>query len=193
MLLAIASVVTGAPNPSSAPVPPSQDPWYSAPKEFPSASPGDVLRIRQAPGNLTTSFGNASAVYNILYRTTDARYRPSWAVTTVFVPKKSDGKALLSYQIPYNSVDVDASPSYDLNNPASATGLVLDDIQTALSLGWYVSVPDFEGPLASFVSGVGEGHATIDNVRAVLNHGFDLAEDAKYAVSTLVVQYNNTC
>jgi hypothetical protein len=182
--LGVSTLTYAAPAPSSIPIPPSQDPWYSAPSSYESASPGDILRLRRAPGNLvSTSFGNASTVYNILYRTTDARYHPSWAVTTLFVPNESDGSALLSYQIPYNSVDVDSSPSFSLHGPAASLGLVLSDIQTALSLGWYVSVPDFEGPLASFAAGVQEGHAVIDNVRAVLSHDFGIAEDARYAVS----------
>ncbi|KAK5163477.1 uncharacterized protein LTR77_010659 [Saxophila tyrrhenica] len=181
--LALATASTAAPTTTSTLLPPSKDPWYTAPDGFEHAAPGDVLRFRKAPGNLTTTtFGNASCVYNILYRTTNARYHPSWAVTTLFVPKETNGSALLSYQIPYNSVDVDSSPSFTLHGPVSSLGLIQSDIQTALSLGRYVSVPDFEGPTASFFAGVQEGHATIDNVRAVLNHGFGLKEDARYAM-----------
>ena len=43
-------------------------------------------------------------------------------------------------------------------------------------------MPDYEGPLASFVAGVQSGHATIDAVRAVLNSGFGLLDGAKYAL-----------
>ncbi|KAK7946836.1 secretory lipase-domain-containing protein [Apiospora aurea] len=183
---------------SSTPLPPSQDPWYTAPANFESAAPGAVLRVRAAPGNLTASIANASAAYHILYRTTNSRYLPDWAVTTLFVPENPlctggssnpssnssapDGAtALLSYQIPYDSAAVDASPSYALY-AEGATGT--DDIAASLGYGWYVSVPDYEGPLASFTAGVQSGHATIDAVRAVLSSGFGLADspDVRYAM-----------
>nr|POE73081.1 lipase a [Quercus suber] len=169
-----------SPTTSPTPIPPSQDPWYNAPEHFESAAPGSVLRVRAAVGNLTTVFNQSSAAYNILYRTTDARYGASWAVTTLFVPRNRNSSALLSYQIPYNSVDVDASPTYALY--AASEGIVLTDIQTALNKGWYVNVPDFEGPLASFGLGIQEGHATLDAVRAVLNSGFGLSSRARYAL-----------
>ena len=171
------------PSSSATVLPPSQDPFYTAPVHCASTAPGTVLRVRSAPGNLTTVVGNSSAAYNILYRTTNSRYKPSWAVTTLFVPispwtssTSSLGGALLSYQIPYDSADVDASPSYALySNPPR-------DITTALGYGWYVAVPDYEGPLASFGSGVQSGHATLESVRAVLSTGFGLASDARYAM-----------
>lgn len=155
----------------STPLPPSRDPFYTAPENYSSATPGTVLRARAAPGNLTSVIGNCTSAYNILYRTTDSRYNASWAVTTLFVPlpnttrNASKGRALLSYQIPYDSVDVDASPSYSLYRDA------FPDIPSALGRGWYVSVPDYEGPLASFAASVQAGHATLDSVRAVLSSG----------------------
>src|SRR6478609_5117157 len=106
---------------SSEPLPPSEDPWYTAPEGYENKEPGTVLRLRPAPGNLTRITGNSSATYNILYRTTDSQYKPTWAVTTLFVPKLGANStaatlfsqsALLSYQVPYDSADVDASPSY---------------------------------------------------------------------------------
>ena len=104
------------PNSSLKPVPPSQDPFYTAPKGFEKTAPGTILRIRHAPGNITTVVANSSAVYNIVYRTTDSNYKPTFAVTTVFVPfpnmTDSSKSSLLSIQIPYNSLWLDASPSY---------------------------------------------------------------------------------
>ncbi|GJN74773.1 lipase 1 precursor [Purpureocillium lilacinum] len=165
------------------PIAPKQDPWYTAPPSFASGEPGQILRIRPAPGNLTKVVANCSAAYNILYRTTDSHYKPTWAVTTLFVPKTANGtassswgKALLSYQIPYDSADVDASPSYALyKNPPG-------DIATALGRSWFVSVPDYEGPLGSFTAGVMSGHATLDSVRAVRAASFGLLPDARYAM-----------
>lgn len=158
----------------SEPIPPLQDPFYTAPKDYQLAFPGDILRIREAPGNLTTLLGaNCSAAYNILYRTRNSQYKPDWAVTTVLVPttpaagNKDNNTALLSYQIPYDSAYLDASPSYALYSSDAASSR--QDITTGLSYGWLVNVPDYEGPLASFTAGVQSGHATIDSVRAVIN------------------------
>ncbi|KAI0003985.1 LIP-domain-containing protein [Xylariaceae sp. FL0662B] len=162
------------------------DPFYTAPPFFESAPPGAALRVREAPGNLTSVVANCSKAYHINYRTTDSLYSPAWAVTTLFVPKhpvsndpttlydknaSRKKNALLSYQIPYNTADVDGSPSYGLysflsegsNGIPSST----EDIATALGLGWYVVVPDFEGPLAAFTVGPQAGHAVLDSVRAV--------------------------
>jgi len=168
------STVSGG---SSTPKPPSQDPWYKAPNGFESAAPGAVLKIRKAPGNLTTTATSCAAVYNILYRTTNSLYKPTWAVTTVFVPKTKQA-ALLSYQHFYDSVDIDASPSYALYTE------VYYDVHLALSKGYFVNVPDYEGPLASFSAGVISGLATLDSVRAVLNAASQIGLDkkARYAL-----------
>ncbi|KAL3451717.1 lipase [Aspergillus insuetus] len=181
-LVAFSEAVVGLrgrpPHIPSKPLPPSQDPWYKAPIGFESQPPGAILRIRQSPSNIVDITGNCSKVYNILYRTTDSRYRPAWAVTTLFVPEKPrlSNKALLSYQIPYNTVNVDASPSFSLQTEPSF------DIVEALGRGWYVNTPDFEGPLAANVAGIQEGHATLDSLRAALAAGVGLQRDARVAL-----------
>jgi len=121
------------------PLPPSKDPFYTAPPNYELAAPGTILRIRTAPGNLTRVVTNTSSAYHILYRTTDSQYKPTWAVTTLFVPLSfpqnasnngsQPGDALLSFQAPYDSANVDESPSYTLYN------YVYPDIPTALSHG----------------------------------------------------------
>ncbi|KAI9693563.1 MAG: hypothetical protein M1820_009129 [Bogoriella megaspora] len=161
---------------SSTPLPPSQDPWYTAPADFESSAPGTILRIRPVPGNLTSIIGNCSAAYNILFRSTNSRYAPTWGVTTLFVPQSTNSSSLLSYQIPYNTADVDGSPSYALYQGG------FPDIPNALGLGWYVNVPDFEGPYADFTAGVQEGHATLDSVRAALHSEVGPGSKARYAL-----------
>lgn len=160
---------------TSSPIPPTQDPFYSPTDRYDLASPGTVLRIREAPGNLTTLLGaNCSAAYNIVYRTTNSRYEADWAVTTVFAPLNPIA-ALLSYQVPYDSAFLDSSPSYALYG--SDGELWLEDISTGLARGWFVNVPDYEGPLASFNAGVQSGHATIDSIRAAFNASDELGLD----------------
>ncbi|KAF4959463.1 hypothetical protein FGADI_1684 [Fusarium gaditjirri] len=161
---------------SPKPLLPSHDPWYTAPKGYENKKPGTVLRLRNAPGNLTGMAGNSSATYNVLFRTTDSHYKPTWAVTTLFVPKLGENStaamlfnqsALLSYQAPYDSADVNASPSYAVYTELGASSLEL--LNDALGLGVFLSVPDYEGPLASFTAGVMSGHATLDSIRAILS------------------------
>ncbi|KAL5610604.1 hypothetical protein FOBRF1_006721 [Fusarium oxysporum] len=168
---------------SSEPLPPSQDPWYTAPEGYEKKEPGTVLRLRPAPGNLTRMTGNSSAIYNILYRTTDSHYKPTWAVTTLFVPKFGPNStaaflfnqsAVLSIQVPYDSADVDASPSYAVYAPDGGAKPFREVFNDALGLGVFTNVPDYEGPLASFTAGVISGHATLDSIRAVLSLGHGL-------------------
>lgn len=90
-------------------LPPSQDPFYTAPPGYENAAPGAVLRVRSARG-LTQVIPNCTDAYNILYRTTDSNYQPAWAVTTLYIPQTgstnsttnsttgASGSNLLSYQ-----------------------------------------------------------------------------------------------
>lgn len=163
---------------TSQPIPPSEDPWYTAPDGYEDASPGEVLRNRTAPGDLVSVVGsNCSAAYNLLYRTTASQGNATFAVTTVLVPKNAATNALLSYQIPYDSAYINSSPSYALYQG------VENDIKVALGKGYYVTVPDYEGPLASFTAGHMSGYATLDAVRATLNAAeiYDLPDDTLYA------------
>lgn len=172
--------VLGHATSQAEPLPPSQDPWYKAPPGFELKQPGDILRIRPAPGNLTTVVKNSSAAYHILYRTTDSRHEPAWAVTSLFLPKSfysspSGKMALLSYQFAYNTVNLDSSPSIGLYwrmaqeylplGIRSSTSLISD----MLSRGWIVNTPDYMGPNMAFGAKIQAGHATLDSVRAVRN------------------------
>ena len=90
-------------------LPPSQDPFYTEPYGYENAAPGAVLRVRSAQG-LAKVVVNCTAAYQILYRTTDSNYQPSWAVTTLLVGQTdsansttnsttgASGSILLSYQ-----------------------------------------------------------------------------------------------
>lgn len=190
--LALASSRAVEPS-TQEPLPPSKDPFYTWPKGLSQARPGTVLRVRSAPGNITTVVANSSAAYNILYRTTDSNYKPSWAVTTVLVPthdsisQKTSTNSLLSYQVPYDSVNIDASPSYGVYSALAQAVLgippITEDFAAMLGNGWYVNFPDYEGPLASFTLGIQAGHATIDSIRAVLSSGIlSSGLDTKYAL-----------
>jgi hypothetical protein len=167
----------------AAALPPSQDPWYTAPEGYEDAAPGEILRIRPAKDSLIAALGkNASAIYNILYRTSDSFDNPSWAVTTLLVPPEplhNNGTSLLSYQIPYNTLNLDYSPSYALDTQFASA---FSDIIPSLSRGWYVNIPDFEGPRAAFSVSVEEAHATLDSIRAAIAAGNGLRSDTRVAL-----------
>jgi hypothetical protein len=111
--------------------------------------------MRPASGNLTTLIANCSAAYNSLYRTTDSHYSPSWAVTTLYIPLSYNAEpALLSYEIAYNTADVDHSVSYIMYSQASA----YLDIPRSLGSGWFI-----------YGTGILEGYATLDSIRASLH------------------------
>lgn len=164
------------------PLPPSKDPWYTPPPGFETKAPGDILRIRPAPGNLTSVVSNTSAAYHILFRTTDARDEPSWAVTSLFIPPSvyfspSGKAALLSYQFAYNTANLDSCPSIGLywrlaqDDPNLGIKSSTSLISEFLSRGWMVNTPDYLGPSSAFGSSVQAGHATLDSIRTVLNLG----------------------
>lgn len=114
----------------------------------------------------------------MLYRTTASQGNATFAVTTIFVPSSDPVDALLSYQIPYDSAYINASPSYSLY------GGVYEDIKVALGKGYFVTVPDYEGPLASFTAGHMSGYATLDGIRATLSAAdmYGMSSDPLYAM-----------
>ena len=76
-----------------------------------------------------------------------------------------------------DSANVDMSPSYTFY------GYPIDPTITyGLGQGWFVNVPDHEGPTAAFFNGVESGHAVIDSIRAVLNSAYGLQKDSRNAL-----------
>lgn len=157
--------------------PPSKDPWYSAPEGWEAAKPGDILRTR-VHAYPTINIRNAIDTFQVLYRTEDTLSNASWSVATVFIPKShkncldpqspaynvsSCSHAIVTYEVPSDSADPDAAPSYllQMREPYG-------EMRDMLARGWFVLVPDYEGPQASFCAGVQSGHATLDAARAVL-------------------------
>lgn len=167
----------------SKPIPPSQDPWYTAPDGFEKAAPGTVLRLRPAPDGLLTIVGNASAAYHALFRTTDASGNPSWAVTTLFVPQYTEykgfaPKSLVSYQLAYDTPSIDWSPSYSMYLGQSTIPIEVGFVNDLLWHGWYVAVPDYEGPLGSLSVGYQGAHAVLDTLRATTSMTDIIGADA---------------
>ncbi len=153
---------------------PSKDAWYKGPDGWEQAKPGDVLRIRPHAYDMEhPGFSNYIDVAQVLFRSTDGHQRPLYAATTVFIPKSHAGcmnttapvncsHALLSYHIPYDTACLDASLSWSLQKSEP-----YGEIAIALSKGYFVSVPDYEGPRASYGANVLAGQVILDSIRAL--------------------------
>ena len=151
---------------------PTQDPWYSPPSDWESKSPGTMLSVRYSSYR-NISIGACIDTFQVLYRTTDTNNNASWAVTAVFIPEghaecsaahpEKCSHGVVTYKVPYDSADPDATPSYLLQY-----GEPYGEIYELLKRGWFVNTPDYEGPLASYCAGVQAGHATLDSIRAIL-------------------------
>jgi hypothetical protein len=168
--------------------PPSQDAWFRPPDGWEKAEPGAALKIREHAYD-PIPIKNCIDTFQVLYRTSDTHGRPSWAVTTGFIPASQANcsesniaacaNGLVSYQIPYDTVNNDASASY-----LGQFGEPYGDIGLSLGRGWFVTSPDYMGPNASFTAGVQAGHATLDSIRATLAVGpsFGLRKTAGVAI-----------
>ncbi|CAK7200060.1 hypothetical protein SEUCBS139899_002748 [Sporothrix eucalyptigena] len=183
---------------------PSKDPWMkSAPDGWNTSSPGTVLKVRPHAYNMSASavkFDGYRDVFQLMFRSTDSHDQPMYGVTTVFVPQTSSAvKAnwtasipVLSYHPPYDTACIDASPGYGLQ-----FGEPYGEIALALKRGWFVSVPDYEGPKASYGANVLAGHVMLDAARAVvstLGHGVPTTTEelpARFINSTATITKSN--
>lgn len=157
--------------------PPTLDPWYTPPANWTAAAPGTVLRLR-SPAYPTINIKHCRATLQILYRTSDTHGQPSWAVTTIFIPNShpascpesatnrtsSCSNNIVVYQVPTDSVSPDAQPSY-LLQVVEPYG----EMRDLLARGYIISVPDYNGPSASYCAGAQAAHATLDSVRAAIS------------------------
>ncbi|KAM3530250.1 hypothetical protein NHJ13051_001469 [Beauveria bassiana] len=146
---------------------PSRDPWYRAPPAFDAAPPGEVLKIRRAPGILKSVLKNLDYADQILYTSSTSYLQPTYALTTMLVPKEWDRKysRVVSWQVPYESANVDSSPSYSLSR---ASGEIhYDVLDQLLASGYHVNIPDYQGPNSHFGAGKAAGFKVIDSLRAL--------------------------
>ncbi|GAB5593412.1 hypothetical protein Unana1_08312 [Umbelopsis nana] len=173
--LAVAGPTLAAPA-RRAPVLPPDDPFYTPPAGYESSPPGTILRTRPVPNKLAafaTFPQNVANAWQILYRTTDSLGNAQATVTTVMEPHNPDRSKLLSYQVAEDSAYMGCAPSYVLQQGSGSSGLVTQAelllMDAALDRGWYVSTPDYEGPISAFTAGFQAGQATLDSIRAVLS------------------------
>ncbi len=159
-LLACAAVPAAA----RALVPPEQDPFYDRPAKLRDAARGEVLRSRPAT---ITGLGIPLPydAWQVVYRSNDSKGRPAHVIGTVVVPRTPyPGKRpLVSYQVAIDSLAPHCNPSYTFQ---TGTNKEIPLAALALTLGWAVVIPDFEGPRDAYGAGPMAGQATLDGIRA---------------------------
>ena len=169
---------------------PSEDDFYSLPDGYEDKEPGTILKIRKPPQELRGIYFPilVKSAWQALVRTTESHGNATAIVTTIIEPFNADPNKLVSYQVMQDSASVDCSPSYSFLYGASMNTVFAQVemyvIDVALMKGWYVVIPDYEGPKATFTAGKQSGHATLDSIRATLKTAnvTGIKEDAKVAM-----------
>ncbi|KAL6811547.1 secretory lipase domain-containing protein [Trichoderma sp. SZMC 28015] len=159
--------------------PPSNDSFYAVPGNIGTFAPGDIIKHREPPSQIST-YGwtptHVQKAYQILYRTTDSRKNPTAAVLTALIPPDADFNKLVSLQMAEDSATIDCGPSYTMLLSGQQNPLLISNItqlqvlvaEAALVKKWIVIVPDHEGPKGSFTASKMTGHAILDGIRATL-------------------------
>ncbi|KAK0518606.1 hypothetical protein OC834_007673 [Tilletia horrida] len=158
---------------STAGLPPDQDPFYTCPSGFASTKPGAILRQRYVKLNFTaTAPENLKSAQQILYRTVDVFGQPDCTVSTVLQPynQQKFPTKVLSYQFAEDSPALKCSPSYSLlaRSSATTTSIELILVNLALSKGYVLLLPDYEGPKSGFTVGTLAATGVLDGLRAGL-------------------------
>lgn len=147
---------------------PDPDPFYAAPPDLAAYKPGDVLRIRSMPSNL---YFPGSAVWEVLFRSTDSRGLPIAANTTYLLPPnhQPDGP-LVSYQHIINSLGHKCKIATELYTSDPFTQIrEAPGLNIALARGWAIALPDHLGPRMAYGAAKLGGQITLDGIRAVKN------------------------
>ncbi|RCK55836.1 Lipase 8 [Candida viswanathii] len=127
-----------------------------------AAAPGTLVsHINQKFANFQNL--QNSWVFNVVSQ--DSFGTPNVITTSILQPTNANASRVVSYQIPEDAATIECAPSVNLlgNN---FTGV--SDINLLLSQGYYVVIPDYEGPKLAFLAGHQAGHAILDSLRAVL-------------------------
>lgn len=172
----LALVFAPAPAGAAAGPLPEDDPFYAVPSNIASYPNGAVIDSRSITAT-GLSVPLPARAWQLKYRTTDNKGKPSATVTTVLVPLLpwlgKGARPLVSYQTAEDAVSSKCAPSYGLRaglpggvNNASAEALVM---ASALANGWALSVPDYEGPHSQFLVAKTEAYGVLDGLRAARN------------------------
>ncbi|MGB3171070.1 MAG: lipase family protein [Rhodococcus sp. (in: high G+C Gram-positive bacteria)] len=140
---------------------PLGDSWFDPPAGFETRSPGAVLNSRSVavlPGTTSTQ---------LLFRSTDSKYNPIAAATTVIVPDApwtgGGPRPVVAYNEATDSLGNACAPSYTLPR---GTNKEIDRVGDLLGRGYAVVVTDYQGPRQAYSAGIVSGHTVLDGLRA---------------------------
>jgi pimeloyl-ACP methyl ester carboxylesterase len=178
-LCAVPMLAAGAAAPaaqaSTAPVLPSQDPFYTYTGSTPLSqiAPGTVLKQRSVSLSIEGLTVPVSTE-QVLYRTTGEQGQPTVTVTTIIKPLLwfIDPK-IVAYQTAYDALGSECDPSYTLQggNPGDSTAQEEElAIAAYVVAGFTVTVPDYEGTNLDWGAGQESGYGTLDAIRATENY-----------------------
>jgi len=143
------------------------DPFYAKPlaAELAAVAPGTLLRIREIKPKAFFVFDVDAKAWQLMFRSTDGRGQAVASITTVLVPPNAPakGRVLLSYQVAYDALTLKCAPS---QSAIRGRALEQPQISSALSRGWVVSLPDYEGLDSLWGAAVNSGQGVLDAVRA---------------------------
>lgn len=153
---------------------PSNDSFYVAPTNISNYAPGQIVATR----TITPLVGAAAT--QISYRTNGINNTAELAVGTVWAPT-SDAPVLSPPRIVVfadaeDADNIDCSPSWAMVNGSSTnfTGMKFDASfvipSSTQQKGYYVVMPDYQGPKSAWLVGAIEGQTTLDSARAIINH-----------------------
>lgn len=167
VLAAATMMVTTGGTASALPVYPASDPdpFFTAPPDVASHTPGDVLKLRQMPPNL---YFPGSDVWEILFRTTDSEGKPIAANTTILIPPNHvPDSPMMSYQHIINALGHKCKIATELYTTDPLTQIrEAPGLNIALMRGWAVALPDHLGPRMAYGAAKLGGQITLDGIRA---------------------------
>lgn len=143
---------------------PEDDPFHApAPSaELAVTPPGTILRYRPIAPRAYYLFDVDARAWQVAYHSTDTHGGPQVNVATVLIPAEAEPR-LLSYQVAYDALTRRCAPSREILSGSMVEHALMNK---ALSRGWIVVLPDYEGPQAQFLAGPNAGHGVLDGVRA---------------------------
>ncbi|EGW31890.1 secretory lipase 1 [Spathaspora passalidarum NRRL Y-27907] len=156
---------------------PLDDDFYTLPKGYKDAKPGDILKVRPAPNQLASAIFpiDVKNVWQLVVRSEDSFGQPTAFVTTIMEPYNADPSKVVSYQTFEDSSNITCSPSYGIQFRAPidtlASQIDMTFMVIALKNGYFVNTPDYEGFNSAFTVGRRSGQAVLDSVRALLKSG----------------------
>ncbi|CAO1624284.1 unnamed protein product [Parajaminaea phylloscopi] len=166
------------PAPSAVGFPdPTDDPFYKTPDNIASYPKGTVIRQRATNSTFgASSDSNVAKSYQIGIATENTQKQPILGVATVLVPKKPNKDiGILSFQNFEDSVSSSCAPSWAYVANSGSPAALAANLEAPIVVGWavnngyYVVIPDQEGPTSSFIAGETEGKIILDSLRGIIS------------------------